>query len=148
MFTKSQRSSQTSAVPSPAWKAFKSYFVGWRYSRYQKPDRMTNLIINIDTIEVVLLYPCCHCIRSIDRICACRGGNIGGPEDRHDQLDTCSGVLMFQGMPLRVRQSCPFISLSFELHVYSFFMLSQGDEVLPCPKRLLEEERTRRFFLK
>jgi hypothetical protein len=88
-----------------------------------KERRFIDFVINIDTIELVLLYTCRHCIRSADRICG--RGYIGGPEDSHDQLDARSGVLRFHQRALRVCQGSPFISLSSKFSVLFYIFVTR-----------------------
>ena len=71
----------------------------------------TYLVVDIDTVEVVLLDPVGEGVRRANRVRTGGGRDIGGAKDRHNELDTRSSVLGLDACALCGGQAGPLLGL-------------------------------------
>lgn len=73
--------------------------------------RTTDFVVNVDTIEIELLYPGGHSISSRYRVGSSGSRSIGGSKHRNDELDPCCRIFSFDGSPFSSTEPGPFNSL-------------------------------------
>ena len=99
----SNQGSAVASEPSNALKSYRSVISGYLSCR----NRISDLIIDVNAIEAILNNPSCHSIRCRHRISTGRGRGIGRTKCRNEQFDPCSGILRFDGCPIRSGYELP-----------------------------------------
>ena len=71
----------------------------------------TYLVVDIDTVQVVLLDPCGHGVGCANGVSAGRSRGVGGAEGGYDKLNTRRCILGLDARPLAGAEANPFLGL-------------------------------------